>query len=155
MSGGGASAWRDRLRQSSGHSIRALSTPQAQLHLPGLDSSNVFSPYHNFSLFRSCSGLRGCLLLAIKRGLSMAVLCSHLSDPINGSLSPPDALQPVSRVQFFRPNCFLEGRDPPLIQVSTSTLPTPTSGLWSLGTIKLLRQCESGVGKWPREVFPR
>lgn len=44
------------------------STPQTQLHLPGLDSSNVSSPNCNVSLFRSCSRLRGCLPLAIKKG---------------------------------------------------------------------------------------
>lgn len=58
-------------------------------------------------------------------------LCSHL----------------VASAGALWPNCSLKGRGPPLGQVSTSTLPSPTSGLWGLGTLKLLRMSESGVGK--------
>ena len=103
----------------SGFPVPAPSPPETQLHLPCLGSSNVPYPYNKCSLFksfsRSFSDLSGSLILAIKRALTKATLCSSLDD-----LSPGVDLQPIPRAQhrLLRPErrktsplicCFLAG----------------------------------------------
>ena len=76
-----ASAQTDHLRQSGrcsmGFLFQVLSPPEAQLHLPGLDSSIALLLYNKFSLFKSFSSLTGSLNLAITRMLT-ETMCSSL-----------------------------------------------------------------------------
>lgn len=57
--------------------VSAPSPPEAQLHFPCVGSSNALCPYNKCSLLKSLSA---SLILAIKRGLTEAVLCSDLAD---------------------------------------------------------------------------
>lgn len=101
----------DHLRQSSGHSMgfqfQALSPPEAQHHLPGVDSSNALFLHNKFSLFRSFSSLTGSLILAIKTMLMKKMLCSNLDclSPLGWFIthSQDTAWTPQSRKKGNRP----------------------------------------------------
>ena len=78
--------------------VLAPSPPETQLHFPCMGSLNALCPYNKCSLLKSLSG---SLILAIKRGLTEAVLCSDLADPppgmiynpFNSAVKNPPALQ--------------------------------------------------------------
>lgn len=105
-----------------GFQFQALSSPEDQHHLPGVDSSNALFLHNKFSLFRSFSSLTGSLILAIKRMLMKKMLCSSLDclSPlvwfITHSRTQHEHLSPKRRGISPLACCFLENREacPPL-----------------------------------------